>query len=66
MAKRRRRMVPENVRRNERDGMRCSARHPNWNGVRCERLSPVNAMEPHIVHTAEGRTFEWLDVRTGY
>lgn len=34
---------------------RCESRHPNWHGVRCERME-----SDHVVHNAEGETFEWV------
>lgn len=66
MAKRRRVLTPPEVRRLEEHGERCQSRHPNWNGVRCERADSGFSMTPHITHHAEGRRFEWDDQRTAF
>ena len=53
---RRKRATPEAVKQLQREGKRCSARHPNWHGVRCERDA---GMFGHRAH--RGEDFEWVD-----
>jgi hypothetical protein len=57
----RRRQLPENVIRNQRQGNRCDQRHPIWRCVRCE-LENFD----HLFHTAENDTYVWHDERRGW
>lgn len=54
----RRRQLPEEVIRLQREGNRCKSRNPLWHCVRCE-LEDYD----HLAHTADGDRFVWLDQR---
>lgn len=55
MAKLRRKLRTIEDRERLRGRSRCNSRHPNWGGVRCERMD-----SDHVTHHADGFTFEWV------